>query len=1294
MSDPSASPGPTVTVHLDAPGSSPQASSSGSLAARNSNANAVEMVPVHVQAAGTANGTASGYGPDGIHASMGSQLSPGDNASPDAGLFQSTGQFPLTIKSLQRLFATETSPEEVQRIIGEEYGGIPGLMASLKTEPTGLDAEMCAARSQSVSERIAFYGENTLPVAVPKTFFEFCKEVLEDTMLRVLMAAGAVSIALGLVESQTEGWYEGAAIWIAIILVTIVSAANNYQQQKQFAAVDVSKELDPVTVIRSGRQFSMDPTEILVGDLVALAAGQRIPADGVMVQLKGQALKVNESAATGETGLVSKKLGTKPLLMSGTEVVSGSCVFLVVLVGINTSYGQTLASLVEEDRETPLQKKLSRVAELIGLMGMSFAILTFIALFIYWLVHLEEHGGWHKPTTDEWSELLDIAVVCVSIVVVAVPEGLPLAVTVSLAYSMKAMLKDNILVRELAACETMGNATAVCSDKTGTLTQNRMTVIRCHLQQAAHDRPPAREELTPLTLRLLEQSIILNSAAWIEDEHVQLSVPPQDWKWKDGNQTEVAMLSWLIGYGFDVNASRSRHAPQLKATESFDSIKKYSSIVLQKTAEEMAEEGPGAKPYRQYFKGAAEAIIASSTRQCNAAGQPMPLPGSGAGIHRELLENVSDFSRRGLRVIAFSYRDLDEVPVLKKSEEQEIEEAKLAKAALKDNAVPTGLEHKQEEGQAFVLDAAAASGGSAESAAASDEPPPITDTTLIGMVGLSDPLRPTSYRSVRLCQRAGIIVRMVTGDHVLTAQFISRECGIWTSKQHLCMTGAEFRKMMEEEDEASKALKISRLRVLARSSPQDKQVLVKYLQTQGQVVAATGDGTNDAPALKAADVGIAMFLSGTAVCKSAADLWLMDDNFASIVAAVVWGRCVFDNIRKFLGFQLTVNVVALMISLVGAITDYPLPLTTVQLLWINLIMDTAAAVALGTEQPRPEELLARAPKAPDGPLLSIALWYKIIGQSVYQLGVLFFMLYSHETVIDAVDAPTNSTKHKTFIFNTFVWLQLGNAFNARRVNPALNVFERIFDNAYFLCIIGAACGVQAMMVELFGSFANTTGQTWDMWLIAMAWGVGSVIWGVVLFQIWQVIIKRFPSWNEDSISRVDADAFEGAHLHDRRYSFKRPEELENSVRQRAKSRSSFSHHGASPLHDNHGKDLAPGVVGAITGNVQSGSSSRLVSSMSARRATNPGGHSARRSGGAVFQPISADDSNATHGGHGELPLDAGAAGASSAQVAASQSWPRAVMGPSGEPVEGAVAVAKPVKGDGGVEVIEELDELI
>jgi Ca2+-transporting ATPase len=437
----------TVRIHVDSEGQSSQHDASSS----NGHKSAVEMQSVGVNAATSSgkNATAESINVSDVNGSP-------DPTSPQAGLISET--FPLSVENIQRLFNTETTPADVINIIDKEWGGVSGLMGSLNTQETGLDLDALATQSRSETERIAIYGQNVLPLAKKKSFLDFCWEVLEDTMLRILMVAGAISIGLGLAEDRQTGWYEGAAIWFAIILVTLVSAVNNYQQQKQFAEVDISKELDAVTVIRSGKQFSMDPTEILVGDLVALAAGQRIPADGVLIQMKGKEVKVNESSATGETGLVDKKPHTKPLMMSGTEVVSGSCIMLVVLVGINTSYGQTLASLVEEDRQTPLQKKLAYVATLIGWMGTGFAACTFIALLGYWI---HEVAG-HKPTTTEWSELLDIAVVCISIIVVAVPEGLPLAVTVSLAYSMKAMLKDHILVRELAACETMGNATAIC----------------------------------------------------------------------------------------------------------------------------------------------------------------------------------------------------------------------------------------------------------------------------------------------------------------------------------------------------------------------------------------------------------------------------------------------------------------------------------------------------------------------------------------------------------------------------------------------------------------------------------------------------------------------------------------------------------------------------------------------------------------------------------------------------------------------------------------------------------------
>jgi Ca2+-transporting ATPase len=358
------------------------------------------------------------------------------------------------------------------------------------------------------------------------------------------------------------------------------------------------------------------------------------------------------------------------------------------------------------------------------------------------------------------------------------------------------------------------------------------------------------------------------------------------------------------------------------------------------------------------------------------------------------------------------------------------------------------------------------------------------------------------------------------------------------------MTGGQFRKMMADEDEENKKIKVNRLRVLARSSPLDKQVLVKFLQQLGNVVAATGDGTNDAPALKSADVGIAMFLSGTAVCKRAADLWLLDDNFASIVAAVVWGRCVFDNIRKFLSFQLTVNIVALVLSLVGAITDSPLPLTTVQLLWINLIMDTGAAVALSTEQPRSEELLARHPMHPECSLINKAMWFKITGQACYQLAVLVYFLFSRHSAVNPGDseapADRGSLSHNTFLFNTFVWLQLVNSFNVRHVNPIL---DGLFVNPYFLGITGASMAIQIMMVELFGSFANTTGQSYEQWLLTMAFAVGSIPWGIALDGLWCLALKLKPDFqDEDALMVIDSQAFEGTQPLDHQYNFKRPKE--------------------------------------------------------------------------------------------------------------------------------------------------------
>lgn len=519
--------------------------------------------------------------------------------------------------------------------------------------------------------------------------------------------------------------------------------------------------------------------------------------------------------------------------------------------------------------------------------------------------------------------------------------------------------------------------------------------------------------------------------------------------------------------------------------------------------------------------------------------------------HHSLITSISSLTRRGLRSIAFSYRDLVRLPT--EAEELAAAGAVMGSApeagaaeknqneggrpegqppANGEGSAPQWHEEKMAEEQSISEHSSGISSVHGDATTRSNTSAP---AVLIGVVGIADPLRPESYRSVRLCQRAGIIVRMVTGDHLETARYIAKECGICTSDRHVAMTGKEFREMLETEPERAEDI-IPRLRVLARSSPKDKETLVKWLKTHGQIVAATGDGTNDAPALKAADVGIAMFITGTAVCKSAADLWILDDNFASIVKSVMWGRCVFVNIRKFLQFQLTVNVVALFLSLIGAITHYPIPLTTIQLLWVNLLMDSAAAVALGTEKPD-MELLKQKPKPPSVSFISVTMWINILGHSVYQLAVLLFLLYDAMAIFPELEAK--GKQHYTLIFNTFVWMQLFNEFNARKIEGEMNIFEGIMTNPYFLIIVAVSGGVQAMMVELFGPFANTTHQTWQMWLLAIGFGCGSFPMGFVLRFIRPIIAKFFNLSDVNEEDPALKTAFEGAMLDDPRYSFKR-----------------------------------------------------------------------------------------------------------------------------------------------------------
>lgn len=624
---------------------------------------------------------------------------------------------------------------------------------------------------------------------------------------------------------------------------------------------------------------------------------------------------------------------------------------LVLAVGVNTEWGRTLALVADDHPPTPLQEKLEDLVVLIGKIGTVVATLVFIVLVIYYIVdsvHPRAVAPCNETTTNRtctpdnpynfsnpdgciplcsdpegepvegepdeitlpttWKpaslmEVLAGFIVAVTIVVVAVPEGLPLAVTISLAYSVKQMFDDQNLVRHLSACEVMGGATNICSDKTGTLTEGRMSVAECTLGGKAYKASALQAQNLEGDLgTLFVESLVLNN-----DDGELLREPGKQIQFL-GNPTECAMLVLSERLGCEYKRLQSRYPPTKKW--GFTSARKRMSSIINKDGF-----------YRLYCKGAAEIVLAKCSYYMTADG--LRAEEISEGLRKNLRNQIEGYARQGLRALTLAYRDFDS-------------------ARWNDNKDGNGFEE---------------------------------DLILIGVVAIEDPLRPEVPDSVLQCQRAGITVRMITGDNILTARKIASDCHILTP-DGTAMEGPAFEQLTDIE--ALNAL--TTLQVLARSRPQDKLRLVELLTGAGEVVAVTGDGTNDAPALSAASVGLAMGLAGTEVAKNAADIIILDDNFASIVKSVLWGRCIYDNIRKFLQFQLTVNVVALVVAFLGAITKYGTPLTAVQLLWVNLIMDTMAALALGTEKPTPN-LLLRKPYGKKGKLITMLMvrniWDKV-----------------------------------------------------------------------------------------------------------------------------------------------------------------------------------------------------------------------------------------------------------------------------------------------------------------------------
>ncbi|XP_032579939.1 plasma membrane calcium-transporting ATPase 2 isoform X5 [Drosophila sechellia] len=1044
-------------------------------------------------------------------------------------------QYGISLKQLRELME-HRGREGVMKIA--ENGGIHELCKKLYTSPN----EGLSGSKADEEHRRETFGSNVIPPKPPKTFLTLVWEALQDVTLIILEVAALVSLGLSFYkpadedapvlqeEEEHHGWIEGLAILISVIVVVIVTAFNDYSKERQFRGLQNRIEGEhKFSVIRGGEVCQISVGDILVGDIAQVKYGDLLPADGCLIQSND--LKVDESSLTGESDHVKKGPDVDPMVLSGTHVMEGSGKMVVTAVGVNSQAGiiftllgaavdeqeaeikkmkkgendgrsQIKGSQAPSQRETVtseitksesegnhlpqssssgaaetghkkeksvLQAKLTKLAIQIGYAGSTIAVLTVIILIIQFCIKtfvIDE-----KPWKNTYANnLVKHLIIGVTVLVVAVPEGLPLAVTLSLAYSVKKMMKDNNLVRHLDACETMGNATAICSDKTGTLTTNRMTVVQSYICEKLCKVLPTLSDIPQHVGNLITMGISVNSAY---TSNIMAGHNPGDLPIQVGNKTECALLGFVQGLGVKYQSIRDEITEdKFTRVYTFNSVRKSMGTVIPR---------PNGG-YRLYTKGASEIIM----KKCAFIyGHEGTLEKFTREMQERLIREVIEpMACDGLRTISVAYRDF--VP---------------GKAAI--NEVHIDGEPNWD-----------------------DEENIMTNLTCLCVVGIEDPVRPEVPDAIRKCQRAGITVRMVTGDNINTARSIASKCGILRpNDDFLILEGKEFNRRIRDSNGDIQQHLIDKvwpkLRVLARSSPTDKYTLVKGIidstvSENREVVAVTGDGTNDGPALKKADVGFAMGIAGTDVAKEASDIILTDDNFSSIVKAVMWGRNVYDSIAKFLQFQLTVNVVAVIVAFIGACAVQDSPLKAVQMLWVNLIMDTLASLALATEFPTPD-LLLRKPYGRTKPLISRTMMKNILGQALYQLIIIFGLLFVGDVILDiesgrGQELNAGPTQHFTIIFNTFVMMTLFNEINARKIHGQRNVIEGLLTNPIFYTIWIFTMISQVLIIQ-YGKMAfSTKALTLDQWLWCVFFGIGTLVWGQLITSVPTRKLPKILSW--------------------------------------------------------------------------------------------------------------------------------------------------------------------------------------
>lgn len=852
------------------------------------------------------------------------------------------------------------------------------------------------------------HGLNILTPVEREPLWKLFLSKFKDPLIIILLVAGLLSIGISFYEYFGSGegagvFFEPIGIFIAILLATGLAFIFELKAEKEFEVLNKVSDDESVRLIREGHSTLVPRKDVVVGDIVELSAGEEIPADGELME--AVTLQVDESSLTGEP-IAHKTVNPddfdpeavypSDMVYRGTKIMDGHGIMRVTAVGDATEIGKVNTSAkIDSSMKTPLDEQLDRLGIFISRASYLVALLIVVGRISMYFASVSPIEL--KPTLLYALQTLMLAV---TLVVVSVPEGLPMAVTLSLAYSMRRMLKTNNLVRKLHACETMGAATVICTDKTGTLTQNRMQVFKADF----FGNPPQN---------LIYEGIAVNSTAALDDGENEARVI--------GNPTEGALLLWLRDNGQDYQDYKDN--VEIVGELPFNTERKYMATLVRNSDGYLI----------LYAKGAPEIIY--------------DLCQDHSGIERSVfLDMLLQYQSQGMRTLGFACQEV-------KEGERVFESGLLTAGALK----------------------------------------------LLGIVAISDPVRSEVPAAIKEVLNAGVKVKIVTGDTPATAKEIARQIGLWDDSKDSdrnIVTGPEFSEMDDEQLLG----RVQDLKIIARARPLDKKRLVESLQACNEVVAVTGDGTNDAPALKASQVGLSMG-DGTSVAKEASDITIIDNSFSSIGRAVMWGRSLYHNIQRFILFQLTVNVAACLVVLCGAFMGLQSPLTVTQMLWVNLIMDTFAAVALASLPPSRDEMKSK-PRARDAFIISRGMWNFILATGCIFFIILFIILYyMHHVSLDALmgidDSPWVSYSglspyELSLFFTIFVFLQFWNMFNARAFETGRSAFH-LKDCQGFILIASLIFVGQILIVQFGGRFFNVVPLRFTDWVVIIA-STSAVLW--------------------------------------------------------------------------------------------------------------------------------------------------------------------------------------------------------